>query len=122
MEIGETIRKAISDWYFEQGKPEPNWESKKDLKWWTEYLKSLDETEQTFYNNPKYLIVMDYKPYTLEWTRKRALQQAIYEYLEDVDTSPEQICEDIRDVLEDWVNEYSSRAEKGKVLQSLFSN
>ena len=45
MEIGETIRKAISDWYFEQGKPEPNWESKKDLKWWTEYLKSLDETE-----------------------------------------------------------------------------
>ena len=65
---------------------------------------------------------MDYKPYTLEWTRKRALQQAIYEYLEDVDTSPEQICEDIRDVLEDWVNEYSSRAEKGKVLQSLFSN
>jgi hypothetical protein len=63
---------------------------------------------------------MDYKPYTLEWTRKRALQESIYEYLEDPETSPEQICEDIRDVLEGWVNEYSSRAEKGKVLQSLF--
>jgi RNase adaptor protein for sRNA GlmZ degradation len=63
---------------------------------------------------------MDYKPYTLEWTRKRALQDAIYDYLEDVDTSPEQICEDIRDVLEEWVNQYSSRAEKGKVLKDLF--
>lgn len=62
----------------------------------------------------------DYKPYTLEWTRKRALQESIYEYLEDPDTSPEQICEDIRDVLEGWVNEYSSRAEKGEVLQSFF--
>jgi RNase adaptor protein for sRNA GlmZ degradation len=63
---------------------------------------------------------MDYKPYTLEWTRKRALQEAIYDYLEDVDTSPEQICEDIQDVLEEWVNQYSSRAEKGKVLKDLF--
>lgn len=63
---------------------------------------------------------MDYKPYTLEWTRKKALQEAIYDYLEDPETSPEQICEDIRDVLEGWVNEYSSRAEKGKLLKSLF--
>lgn len=68
---------------------------------------------------------MDYKPYTLEWTRncarKRALQEAIYEYLEDPDTLPEQICEDIKDVLEGWVNEYSSRAEKGQTLRSLFA-
>jgi hypothetical protein len=63
---------------------------------------------------------MDYKPYSLEWHRKRALQESIYEYLEDPETSPEQICEDIRDVLEGWVNEYSSRANKGQVLQSLF--
>lgn len=63
---------------------------------------------------------MDYKAYTLEWTRKRALREAIYDYLEDPNTSPEQICEDIRDVLEGWVGEYSSRVEKGKVLQSLF--
>lgn len=63
---------------------------------------------------------MDYKPYTREWTRKRALKDAIYDYLEDPDTLPNQICEDIRDVLEEWVNEYSSRAERGKVLRNLF--
>lgn len=63
---------------------------------------------------------MDYKSYRIEYTRKHALQDAIYEYLEDPDTSPEQICEDIRYILEGWVNEYSSRAEKSKVLQSLF--
>jgi hypothetical protein len=44
MEIGETIRKAISDWYFENGMPEPLWETK-DPAWWTEYLKSLDENQ-----------------------------------------------------------------------------
>jgi hypothetical protein len=63
---------------------------------------------------------MKYKPYSPEWTRYRALEDAIYEYLEDSDTSPELICGDIRDVLEGWVNEYSSRAEKGKVLQAFF--
>jgi hypothetical protein len=44
MEIGETIRKAISDWYFENGMPEPDWYTK-DPDWWTEYLKSLDNPE-----------------------------------------------------------------------------
>jgi hypothetical protein len=63
---------------------------------------------------------MKYSPYSPEWTRYRALEESIYEYLQDPDTSPEQIGEDIRDVLEEWVSEYSSRAEKGKVLQSLF--
>jgi hypothetical protein len=48
------------------------------------------------------------------------LQEAIYDYLQDPDTLPEEICEDIRDVLEGWVGDYSSRAEKGKVLQSFF--
>jgi hypothetical protein len=65
-------------------------------------------------------MIMKYKPYSPNWTRYRSLEESIYEYLEDPETSPEQICEDIRDVLEGWVNEYSSRAEKGKVLQSLF--
>lgn len=63
---------------------------------------------------------MDYRPYSLEWTRKRALEEAIYDYLQDPETSPKQICEDIRDVLEGWVNEYSSRADKGRVLQDFF--
>ena len=43
MEVGETIRKAISDWYFEQGKPEPLWYVSKDPEWWIQYLASLDE-------------------------------------------------------------------------------
>jgi hypothetical protein len=40
MEIGETIRKAISDWYFENGMPEPLWEMK-DEEWWRLYLEDL---------------------------------------------------------------------------------
>ena len=45
MEVGDTIRKAISDWYFENGKPEPDWQVKNDPEWWIEYLKSLDNPE-----------------------------------------------------------------------------
>lgn len=44
IETGEIIRKAISDWYFENEKPEPQWETK-DPEWWTSYLKSLDENQ-----------------------------------------------------------------------------
>jgi hypothetical protein len=44
MQIGETISKAISDWYFENGMPEPLWYVKEE-DWWTEYLKSLDNPE-----------------------------------------------------------------------------
>lgn len=62
----------------------------------------------------------NYKPYTLEWTRKRALQEVIYEYLEDPDTQPSQICEDIRDILEEWIGSYSSRVEKGQELRDFF--
>jgi hypothetical protein len=43
MQIGETISKAISDWYFENGMQEPLWYTK-DPEWWVLYLKSLDET------------------------------------------------------------------------------
>jgi hypothetical protein len=42
MVIGEKVRKAISDWYFEAGKPEPDWYTK-DPEWWVSYLKELDE-------------------------------------------------------------------------------
>jgi len=47
---------------------------------------------------------MDYKPYSLEWHRKRYLKEALDKYLDDyVDTDT--ILEDIRDIL-------SSRAEQ----------
>jgi hypothetical protein len=42
MIIGDKVRQAISDWYFEQGKPEPLWYVPKDPDWWTLYLKSLE--------------------------------------------------------------------------------
>jgi hypothetical protein len=65
---------------------------------------------------------MKYKPYSPEWTRHRELKQIIYEYLEDPNTEPSQICEDIRDVLFNWIEEYSSRAEKGKELRNFFKS
>jgi hypothetical protein len=43
MVIGDKVRKAISDWYFEAGKPEPDWYVPKDPEWWVSYLQELDE-------------------------------------------------------------------------------
>lgn len=63
---------------------------------------------------------MDYKPYTIEWSRKRELQQILYNYLEDKNTSPKMIGEDICDILEDWMNEYSSRVDKAQELRNIF--
>lgn len=63
---------------------------------------------------------MKYKPYSLNWTRYRALQEVINDYLQDEDTSPEVIGEDIKDILNEWVNDYSSRVEKGQDLMSIF--
>lgn len=41
LEIKETIEKAISDWYFEHGIPEPNWKIQKDPQWWIDYIKDI---------------------------------------------------------------------------------
>ena len=43
IEVNETLRKAISDWYFENGKVEPIWYVPKDPDWWVDYLQELDE-------------------------------------------------------------------------------
>lgn len=45
IEIAEVVCKAISDWYFENGKAEPNWKTSKDPQWWIDYLASLDENK-----------------------------------------------------------------------------
>jgi len=42
LEIKETIEKAISDWYFEHGIPEPNWKMQKDPQWWIDYIKDIE--------------------------------------------------------------------------------
>ncbi len=41
IETKEIIEKSIFDWYFEQGKPVPEWRVKKDPQWWTDYLREL---------------------------------------------------------------------------------
>jgi hypothetical protein len=43
IEVNETLRKAISDWYFQNGKVEPIWYVPKDPDWWVDYLQKLDE-------------------------------------------------------------------------------
>lgn len=43
IEVNETLRKAISDWYFQNGKVEPIWYVPKDPDWWVDYLQQLDE-------------------------------------------------------------------------------
>lgn len=46
IEIGEIVCKAISDWYFEHGIPEPNWKMQKDPQWWIDYLNRLQNDNQ----------------------------------------------------------------------------
>ena len=34
----ETVENSITQWYFEQGIPEPPWKTNKDPQWWKDYL------------------------------------------------------------------------------------
>ena len=54
---------------------------------------------------------MDYKPYSMEWNRRRYLAEAIQEYF-DTDAPVDVILEDIVDVLGQSAAEHQSRAEK----------
>lgn len=64
---------------------------------------------------------MDYKPYSMEWNRRRYLAEAIQEYF-DTDAPVNVILEDIVDVLGQSAAEHQSRAEKfQEVLNSLNS-
>ena len=40
MEIGQTIDKALEEYYSEKGLPVPRWKKEKQ-SWWREYLESL---------------------------------------------------------------------------------
>ena len=40
MEIGQTIDKALEEYYSEKGLPVPRWKKEKN-SWWREYLESL---------------------------------------------------------------------------------
>jgi hypothetical protein len=54
---------------------------------------------------------MDYKPYTVEWSRKRYLSEAIQKYFED-NVSADVIVGDILDTLEDWALSYKNKTNK----------
>ena len=59
----------------------------------------------------KYSIVMDYKPYSMEWSRRRYLAEAIQQYF-DTDAPVDVILDDIVDVLGQNVAEHKTRADK----------
>lgn len=54
---------------------------------------------------------MNYKPYSIEWTRKRNLSESIQQYLDD-DVDIDIILNDIVDIFEDNITYHRTRAEK----------
>lgn len=64
---------------------------------------------------------MEYKPYSMEWSRRRYLAEAIQQYF-NTDASLDTILDDIVDVLEQNVEHHKNRAEKfQEVLDGLKS-
>tara|TARA_B100002019_G_scaffold272921_1_gene268561 strand:- start:888 stop:1079 length:192 start_codon:yes stop_codon:yes gene_type:complete len=60
---------------------------------------------------------MDYKPYTLAWSRKRYLTEAIYKYFED-GVDAQLIADEISDILEDAAVDYTVRAQKLRAVKN----
>jgi len=56
-------------------------------------------------------MIMDHKPYSMEWSRQRYLAEAIQQYF-DTDASLDTILDDIVNVLEQNVEHHKSRAER----------
>lgn len=54
---------------------------------------------------------MNYKPYSMEWSRKRYLAESIQQYF-NTDASVDTILDDIVSILEENVSEYRNRAER----------
>jgi hypothetical protein len=62
---------------------------------------------------------MDYKPYSIEWHRKRYLKEALDKYFDDY-VDIETIREDIYDILHSRANEaYEEYNRVNKLAQSL---
>jgi hypothetical protein len=64
---------------------------------------------------------MDYKPYSMEWSRKRYLSEAIQKYF-DTDASLDVVLDDIVSILEENAVYHKNRAERfQEVLDGLKS-
>ena len=53
---------------------------------------------------------MNYKPYSIEWNRRRYLSEAIKSYFND-EVEPNIIVDDILDVLAEEIDYYKGRAD-----------
>ena len=53
---------------------------------------------------------MNYKPYSMEWNRRRYLSEAIKTYFND-DVDPSIVIDDIRDVLAEEIDFYRGRTD-----------
>ena len=53
---------------------------------------------------------MNYRPYSIEWNRKRYLSEAIKAYFNN-DIEPDVIVDDILDVLSEEIDYYKGRAD-----------
>jgi|TARA_B100002019_G_scaffold216902_1_gene189589 hypothetical protein len=53
---------------------------------------------------------MNYRPYSIEWNRRRYLSEAIKSYFND-DVEPNIIVDDILDVLAEEIDYYKGRAD-----------
>lgn len=83
--------------------------------------KKIDKKSQMPYNARIYTLIMDYKPYSIEWSRRRYLAEAIQQYF-DTDASLDVVLDDIVSVLEENVEHHKSRAERfQEVLNGLKS-
>lgn len=63
---------------------------------------------------------MDYKPYTLEWSRKRYLNEAIQKYFES-EVDAEIIIDDIIDCLSETISYHNTRSEKIQIVMDSIS-
>lgn len=62
---------------------------------------------------------MKYKPYSVEWSRKRYLSEAIHKYFED-NVSTENIIDDIVDILNESEVYYKIKSDKFKIVKDNF--
>ena len=61
----------------------------------------------------------DYRPYTVEWSRKRYLSEALQKYFED-NVPSEIILKDIKSILDNWAFHYREKEAKIQdILDSL---
>ena len=84
-----------------------------NMKETLQFLKNngmLDKWIEIMYNLREWPPIMNYKPYSIEWNRRRYLSEAIKSYFND-DVEPNIIVDDILDVLAEEIDYYKGRAD-----------